>query len=262
MSVFSCLRLPVPGCSGTSASGRRRGVVLGSSLAALLLTGCQGVGLVGSRDAAQVRLIQASPDVPALDLYLNDSAVAYNLTFGTRTSYVPVGAGTYQVRANVTGTRQELAAVSSSVVAGHQYTAIVGDTVASLHLLLLPDQTRPAPAGEATVRVVNAATRSGPLDVYLIPSGSGAVAAPTTALAFGMAFGTVEGYRDVPAGSYAMSAFAAGTAPGTGYAPLFAGPLLSLRSGAVRTVVLLDRPGAAPGVQAMVNVEGEPIEGR
>ena len=228
-------------------------------IAAAGLSGCSGAGLIGSREAAQVRLIQASPDVPALDLYLNDSAVAYNLAFGMRTSYVPVGAGTYQVHADSTGTRQALAGLNSTVIAGRQYTAIIGDTAANLHLLLLPDQTHPARNGEAALRVVNQITRGGPVDVYLTPSGANLV--PAAPFAAAMSFGGVEGYRAVPAGSYAIAAFAAGTTPGAGYPPLFAGPLMGLRSGAVRTVVLLDRPGIAPGVQAIVNVEGEPVYG-
>ena len=211
--------------------------------------------MAGSRDAAHVRLVQASADTPAVDLYAGESALAYSIPFGTRTTYVSVPQGKYLLHADVAGTRQALSTLTSTLAAGGQYTAIVGDTLGSLRLTVLPDQTRPAPPGEAALRLVDQAFRAGALDVYLVPSGSGP--AGTAAATAGMTFGSVDGYRNVTAGSYSFSVVPAGVSPAMGSASLLTTPQMVLASGAVRTVVLVDRPGKAGGLQAIVNEEGE-----
>lgn len=223
----------------------------------LALSGCQGMTVTGLRESAQVRVIQASPDAPPLDLYLGENALAYNLAFGARTTYVPVSQGNYLLHADVAGTRQALGTTSSALLAGRQYTAIVGDSLGSLRLLLLPDQAHPAPAGEAALRLVDQAFRSGPLEVYLVPSGS---TPASSSMLPAMNFGAVESYRNIAAGSYSLTVLPAGAAPGSGLSPLFTGPQMSLASGSVRTIVLLDRTGVRAGgeatVQAVVNEEG------
>ena len=70
------------------------------------LSGCQGI--VNSPTMSQVRIINASPDAPGLDIYQNSTAIAYNLGFGTITSYVPIDPGTYTTTATVAGTKQIL----------------------------------------------------------------------------------------------------------------------------------------------------------
>lgn len=250
----SCLSTPNPKI-------RRWGALPVLAALALALSGCQGMTVTGFRDAAQVRVIQASPDTPAVDLYLGENALAYNLAFASHTTYVPVLQGNYTLRADAAGTRQTLGATSSALQAGRQYTAIVGDSLGSLRLLLLPDQTRPAPAGEASLRLVDQAFRSGPVDVYLVPSGTSPQAA---ALLPGMNFGAVDVYRTVAAGSYSLTVLPAGSAPGSASgsvsSPLFTGPQMSLGSGSVRTIVLLDRAGTHPAgetpLQAVVNEDG------
>ena len=49
--------------------------------------------LQGVRHLSQLRVVDASPDAPGLDVYQGSSALAYNLGLGTITSYVPIGAG-------------------------------------------------------------------------------------------------------------------------------------------------------------------------
>ena len=233
-------------------------VLLLSVAGAVALTGCQGMTVTGFRESAQVRVIHASPDAPPVDLYLGEDALAYSLAFGTHTTYVPIGEGNYILHADVAGTRQALGTTNSALVAGRQYTAVVGDSLGSLRLMLVPDQSKPAPAGASALRVIDQAVHSGPFDVYLVPSGSSPGAG---SLLGAVAFGTVEGYRNVPAGAYSLMVLPAG-APGMASASLFTSPQMNLPSGSVRTVILLDRSkaerqGGAGMVQAIVNDDGD-----
>ena len=216
--------------------------------------------VTGLRESAQVRVINASPDTPPVDLYAGENALAYSLAFGVRTTYVPIAEGNYLLHADSAGTRQALTAASSVVVAGRQYTAIVGDSLGSLHMTLLPDQIKPAPAGESALRLVDQAFRSGPLDVYLVPSGSSPHAG---SMVPAMNFGSVYGYHLFPVGSYSLTVMPAGTASGFASASLYNSPQMSFASGSVRTIVLLDRSATehaarSAGVQAIVNEDGEP----
>src|SRR5277367_6604215 len=104
------------------ARGPRSRTLQFISVAALLgtLSGCQGI--VSSPTLAQIRIIDASPDAPGLDIYQNSAALVYNLGFGTITSYVPVDPGVYTLSADAAGTQQVLTSAKGTFVASGQYT--------------------------------------------------------------------------------------------------------------------------------------------
>src|ERR1700733_1482748 len=148
----------------TLCSHRAKSLARLAALVLLLagLPGCQNIQTTAT-DTAQIRFIDASPDpiIPGLDIYQNTSAVAYNLGFGTITSYVPLTQGAYTFSAYTAGSRQTLIATKQTLVVGKQYTAIVGNNAANLQETILTDQSTPAPAGEVAVRFIDQATRAG-----------------------------------------------------------------------------------------------------
>jgi len=221
------------------------------ALAAVLLAGCQSLDM----GSAQLRIVDASRDSGALDLYQNSTGFAYNLGFGTLTSYVAMSPGVYTLAADKAGSRQTLVEASTHLVAGKQYTAIVGSGLASLQQTVLLDQSTPAPAGQIALRFVDQAPRAGAVDVYLV--GSGARLASTTPIATGLTFGAVEGYLNVPAGTYAIEIVPAGTVLSNTSATLLTGAQVEYLSGDVRTVIILDQElpsGHAAGLIAGVSV--------
>ena len=219
-------------------------------VAALGLSGCQSI-TADSPDAAQVRFVDASLDAPALDLYLNTSGAAYNLSFGTVTSYVAAGPGEYRISANRANTTQALVNAKASLGATRQYTAVVSNTVGNLQETIYPDAHAPAPAGMLAVRVLNAAATAGPVDVYLVPAGGSAAA--STPLVRNLGYTGNGGYVDVPGGgSYAVEVVPAGTAPGAGNGALLSGVSVTGSSGAVRTVVLGDAQAGSKGLNGFV----------
>jgi hypothetical protein len=224
-------------------------------LAALTLSGCQGITMT----SAQVRIIDASPDAGTLDAYQNTSALAYNLSFGTVTSYIPMAPGAYNLAAQKAGTRQTLVANNATLAPNRQYTEIIGAGLANLQQTLLLDQSDPAPAGRIQLRVLNQTTHPGALDVYLVPLGKGAGALK---LAGSLGFGANSGYIDAPEGTYSLDVVPTGTLLTSSTTTLLSGPQLVYDSGAVRTIVLIDRdtPGtsqAAPSVQAIIAADAD-----
>ena len=223
-----------------------------AALGVLLATlpGCQSID-VGTANIAQIRIIDASPDSPGLDIYQNNTAVAYNLGFGTVTSYVQLPPGGYTISANSAGTKQVLVSAKQTLTAARQYTAIIGNVAASLQETILTDQISPAPTGQISVRVLDQATRVGAVDLYLVPS-SGKLATTAPFLS-NINFGSNSGYINVPAGTYSIAVVPTGTVPISTTVTLLTGAQVGYSAGAVRTIVLIDQQiVTSPGVQAVV----------
>jgi hypothetical protein len=231
---------------------RHRALCAAMLLAEIALCGCQGITMTST----QLRVIDASPDAGTIDSYENTSALAYNLGFGTVTSYIPMTPGAYNLAAEKAGTRQTLIANNATLAPNHQYTEIIGAGLANLQQTVLLDQSDPAPSGHIDLRVLNQTTRAGAIDVYLVPLGKGI---SPSKLASNLSFGSNSGYIDLPEGTYGLDVVPVGTMLVSSTTTLLSGAQFAYTSGAVRTIVLIDQETpptqhAAPnaGVQAIV----------
>jgi hypothetical protein len=215
------------------------GLSVATLLSAALLAGCQSI----SANSAQLRIVDAAADAGPLDLYQNGAGLAYNLSLGTLTSYVAMSPGTYTLSADKSGSLQTLAETNTRLIAGKQYTAIVGGGLANLRPTVLQDLSTPAADDQVSIRFVQQAAHSGPVDVYLVAStGRLATSSP---IASHLTFGLVAGYLTIAAGTYAIDIVPAGTVPASTTVTLLSGPQQEYPSGAVRTVILLDQPTAS-----------------
>jgi hypothetical protein len=219
------------------------------------LTGCQAI--VSSAPQAHVRIINATPDAPRLDLYQDSNALAFNLDFGTVTSYIQLAPGAYNITANTAGTRQVLSAAKTTFTTSGQYTVLIGNTAASLQQLTLADQSQPAPPGQTALRFINQATRAGAVDIYLIPAGQKISA--VTPLVAGIAFGGNTGYVNVPTGTYSLAMLPAGTVAAGTIIATYTGPQVTYSAGAARTIILIDPPlVTSPGVKVITANDFDP----
>lgn len=221
-------------------------LALSLAAAAAVLTGCQGMSRL--QPISQVRVIDASPDAPAIDIRQNADTGLYNVAFGTVSSYIPVAPGAYTHAAYAAGTAQRLATVRGSFTDGGQYTVLTGNTAAALQMSILRDRSTPAPAGHVALRIVTQTTLPAAFDLYLLPAGS-----PMTALvplASHASYGANTGYINAPSGTYSLVAFPAGSSP-LATRPIYNGAQASYPSGAVRTLVLIDHPTLNPAVPSL-----------
>ncbi len=251
------LSLPQPAHRRAPATIPRRAVLHAALLVAVAaLSGCQSFNTT----SAQIRVIDASPDAGVVDAYQNRSARASNLASGTVPSAIPLSPGVYNLAAVKAGTRQALVASTDTLAAGKQYTEIIGSGLANLQQTLFLDQSTPAPAGQIAVRVIDEATHSGAVDVYLVPIAplSGKLTS-TPPLVANLGFGSSSGYLNVPAGTYAIEVVPTGTALASSTVTLLSGAQINYASGAVRTIVLIDQETVGnqhaaliPAVQAIV----------
>ena len=212
------------------------------------LSGCQGI--VISPTMSQVRIINASPDAPGLDIYQNSTPIAYNLGFGTITSYVPIDPGTYTTTATVAGTKQALSSSKTTFVTASQYTVLIGNVAASLQQLTLKDQSQPAPSGQIALRFIDQATRIAAVDIYLIPAGSKLT--DVTPLYTNLSFGINTGYLNIPTGTYSLVMVPTGTIPTSTTVATYTGPQVTYTSGSASTIILIDQQLlTTPGLQVI-----------
>jgi hypothetical protein len=227
------------------------------SLLVLALAGCQSIA--GTQSVTQVRFIHASPDAPAIDLYQNPTPAAqaslYNVGFGTVSSYMMLAPGAYTHAAFTAGTQQQLATVHGAFSAGGQYTVLAGNIAANLQMTVLKDQATPAPPGEVALRFLGESTRTGPVDLYLVPPD--ASLSGQTPIATGLGLGANTGYLNVPGGTYSIVALPARSAPAS--VPIFTGSQTLYPAGSVRTILLIDQqPLTTTGLQLITADDFDP----
>lgn len=240
--------LPAPRSRGLLARAGRRVALLSCLPAFAVLTGCQAV--VNTVSSSQVRIIDASPDAPGLDIYQGTTAVAYNLGFGTVTSYVSLTPGTYTINADSAGTKQVLASAKGTFAASSQYTVLIGNSAANLQQLILKDQAQAAPSGQVSLRFINQATRIASVDIYLVPAGQKFTA--ITPLITNFFFPTNTGYLNIPTGTYTLIMVPTGTIPTSTTVATYTGAQITYTGGSATTLILIDQQlVTTPGLQVI-----------
>ncbi len=240
--------------SGLPLRGRRFASLLAFSTL-LSLPGCQSV--TGTPVISQVRLLDASPDAPGLDVYQGTAILAYNLGLGTITSYVPITPGAYNISADQAGTHSQLITATGTFAAEAQYTVLIGNYSNALQELILEDQSTASPLGQVNLRFIDQSVRAGALDLYLVPSGSTVVTQkPVVA---GVSFNNNTGYLSVPAGTYTLVALPAGATPTATGGKLYTGAAVAYVTGSASTIVLIDpQLTTTPGVQIVTAADYQP----
>jgi hypothetical protein len=212
----------------------------------LLLAGTMAAAACSSNSTglatqASLRMVNATPDGPPLDLYAYGSRIVTNLPYATSTSYIPVGTGPANVKIVGTGDSIGLATTSTTFAAGHAYTVLAIGKIATLQALVATDSNT-APIGDsARLRVVHASPSMPAVDVYQAPLGSPMSSNP---IYRGLSFDQVSTYVTVPAAPSEIIFTPAGS-----LTIAVDDTLAALPPGAVRTIILLDKQGG--GTPAM-----------
>jgi len=224
--------------------------LLAAAVTLATLTGCQAIS---STPQSQVRIIAASADTPSFDLYRGPNAVAFNLDFGTVTSYIPLSPGIDTISAETAGTRQVLSSSKATLAASTQYTVLIDNSASSLQQLTLVDQSQPAPPGQIALRFIDQATRVGAVDLYLVPSGQKLTA--VAPLITGVLFSANTGYLNIPAGTYTLFVVPTGTAPVSATAATYTSPQVNYAAGSARTIILIDQQLASSAGPQVISAE-------
>jgi LPXTG-motif cell wall-anchored protein len=200
----------------------------------LVLSLALATSALAQDDMARVRVVHASPDAPAVDVWVDGSIAFSNAPFKGITDYASLGAGTYNVQVSPTGATEPIVIDADlDLAAGTDYTVIAVGLLENIEPLVLIDNNAAPAAGKAHVRFVHASPDAPAVDI--------AVANGGPILFSNVPFKGVGDYLPVDAGTYDLEARIAGTET-----VALSVPGVTLEEGTVYTIF------------AMGLVEGEP----
>jgi hypothetical protein len=157
-------------------------------------------------DTADVRVLHASPDAPAVDVYLDDTIVdaLTNVPFGTISDYLEVPAGDHNVKVYATGTTADpVIDADVTVAAGAAYTIAATGALADIAPQVLEDDVSPS-CSTAKVRVVHFSADVPAVDVATAGS------TPEEAVVKGLEYPDATGWLELPGGTYDLEVRLAG----------------------------------------------------
>jgi|SRR5918994_5212405 hypothetical protein len=190
----------------------------------------------GPTTEAAMRVVHASPDAPNVDVLVDDALVLSAVPYLTGSSYLPVPAGSRNVKINAAGTSTTVIDADVDLATGMDYTVIAGGLVSEIEPLVLEDDRTAPTAGNVKVRAVHGAPSAPAVDVYVTAPGADLQTA-TPALT-SVPFGAASDYLSVPAGDYQVRV----TPAGTKTVAIDSGAL-TLAAGQIRTVIAVDNTG-------------------
>lgn len=181
----------------------------GWMLALALTTACGTGGVTEPSSVSALRVTNASPDSPSIDIFLRGGQITQRLNYASGRSYVAVnaGAGTLEVRNSVT---DDVLLDFSATLAGNTfYTFAFTGLTGSAQGVFLVDDTTAAPANQFKVRLIHLAPLGPPLDLYIIDPADDITAA--TPVASGIAYTKASAYVTAPIGTKKLSLAQTGT---------------------------------------------------
>jgi hypothetical protein len=168
---------------------------------------------------ASIRVMHASPDAPAVDVFVNGDAVLTNVPFFAISSRLSVPAGTYRVQVAPTGAGAAAAVIDGEVTVegGMSYTVAAMGAVADIGAVIYEEDDSAPAAGEARVRIYHASPDAPAVDIKL--AGTDVVILENVSFTDGA-------FLDVPAGTYQFDISPAGSS-----AVVFTTPAIRVESG-------------------------------
>ena len=228
------------------AQGRRRLALPGLAAAvvatlglSLLLAGCQSIS--GYTKSSLARIIDASYNAPALNVYIENTLEASNIGQGTITPYGGVGPSASAV-IKITGTSSTnaLASTSATLAVNQAQSVLISDLNAGYQITVLEDQSVPAPSGHSDFRILNQAPATGAIDVYFLAGTTTADYTAAKAVITSLAAGATSGYISIPSSTLYMVIAPTGTTLSATAKNIYVSAALPLAGGEVRTVLVLD----------------------
>ena len=167
-----------------------------------VLDGDDIVVLTDAAAGANLRVVHASANAPAVDVLANNNATPAisNLAFPNATGYLNLPAATYNFKVVPNGALTPVVINADVPLAnGTEYSLLAVGALANIEPLLLTDNNR-AVATEAKVRLVHASTLAGNVDIYVVAAG--ASIANATPNFSNIPFKASTGYVSLAAGNY------------------------------------------------------------
>jgi Domain of unknown function (DUF4397) len=193
----------------TSAFFSRRLALLATLASSLILAACGGSS-GGGNGSTNVRTLNLTSDLPSIDLFTGDTRQFSAVATDALTASNSIEANTYTINVKSAGDGATLLTGSYSLAKDAHYTAVVWGRQTALRLSTLPEDEDSAniAAGNTRVRMFNATTDTGTLDVFL--TATAADLGETSPTQGALAAGALSGFRELSQGTYRLRVTGAG----------------------------------------------------
>lgn len=117
------------------------------------------LGLEAGEQDSCIRVVHASPGSPPVDVYVNESPVISNLSFGTSTEFAALPAGdNVKIQVTATGAALDTAVIDTEqeLRAGQAYDLMAVGPLDEIELTVSELNLTPLPEGQARVRITHA----------------------------------------------------------------------------------------------------------
>lgn len=220
---------------------------LAAGLAALVLAtaACSDDDSNGPGPRAQVRVVHASPDAPAVDVLVDNQSVLTGVAYKGFSGFLSVAAGSRNIKVNAAGSSTTVINADLTLTKDSAYTVIATDLVANITPLVLADDLSDPAAGSFKLRLVHGAPNVGLVDIYITAPGADiSGVAPDLA---GVGFQVASGYIEAPAGQYQVRITPAGSKT-----PALDTGALTLGAGQIRTAIAVEAVGGGVPLAALL----------
>jgi hypothetical protein len=121
-----------------------------------------------ANSSARVKTVQATPDVPLMDVLLDSNVAFSNIPYKGVSSYQVISAGSHLVQAQATATPGTfLTNGATALTGGKDYSLVIAGRQGKATLVPLTDTNFTPTSGKVRVRVVNVGLGGGPIDVLV-----------------------------------------------------------------------------------------------
>ena len=188
-----------------------------------------------------VRVIDASYNAPAINVYVEGTILAANIGQGSITTYGGFGPSrNAPIKVTATSNANTLVSSNATLVANKSQSVLISDINAVYQVTVLEDQSTPAPSGHSEFRLLNQAPSTGAVDVYFLSGTSATVYATAKPVIVGLAVGATSGYVTIPSSTLYMVIAPTGTTLSTTATTIYSSAAFALTGGEVRTVLIVD----------------------
>ncbi len=195
---------------------------------------------------ARVRVVHASPDAPAVDVWVNDAVAFSNAPYKGITDYAALDPATYNVKVTPTGATEPVVINADlPLAADTDYTVVAVGLLADIEPLVLTDNNSAPEAGKVHVRFVHASPDAPAVDIAV---------AGGPVLFSNIAFKGVGDYLPVDAGTYDLEVRLAGTET-----VALSVPGVILADGTVYTIFAMGLAGGEPALEAVPSADNVEI---
>lgn len=191
-----------------------------------------------------VRLLHASPDAPAVDIYANNQPIARNFSYRSFTPYVSLDPGMYNIKIYPAGGPKVNPVLDTNITIPPQkiITLAAVGTLENLSLLPVPDPMMPRDPKKVYIRFVHLSPDAPNLDISL-PNG--------TKLFEDVQYKEITNYIPINPGTYTLEAKVAGTDNTAIYVPN-----IKLKPNRFYTVYGIGLANGSPSLQVLIPLDG------